>query len=113
MIIILTLEGDFFREFNYIKYCQYLISSQKNYTITNLADHLEKVSHDQINPYLKNIDLGTESLWPNVREEKVSHDQINPYLKNIDLGTESLWLNVREKIVTAKDGYLIFALHSY
>ncbi|NES71829.1 MAG: hypothetical protein F6K24_44815 [Okeania sp. SIO2D1] len=67
-------------EFNYIKYCQYLISSQKNYTITNLADHLEKVSHDQINRYLKNIDLGTESLWQNVRKE----------------------------IVTAEDGYLIF-----
>ncbi len=36
-------------DFNYIKYCQYLISSQKNYTLTNLAKHLEQVSHDQIN----------------------------------------------------------------
>ncbi|NES69160.1 MAG: hypothetical protein F6K24_30005 [Okeania sp. SIO2D1] len=25
-----------------------LISSQKNYTLTNLADHLEKVSHDSV-----------------------------------------------------------------
>ena len=24
--------------FDYIKYCQYLISSHKNYTLTNLAD---------------------------------------------------------------------------
>ena len=40
--------------------------------------------------------------------EKVSHDQINRYLKNIDLGTETLWQNVREEIVTAEDGYLIF-----
>ena len=56
------------------------ISSQTNYTIKNLADHLEKISHDQINRYLKNIDLGTEVLWQNVREE----------------------------IVTTEDGYLIF-----
>ncbi|NEP85103.1 MAG: hypothetical protein F6K17_34370 [Okeania sp. SIO3C4] len=48
-----------------------------------------------------------------ILNEKVSHDQINRYLKNIDLGTESLWQNVREEIVTAEDGYLIFALHSY
>ena len=40
--------------------------------------------------------------------EQVSHDQINRYLKNIDLGTEMLWQNVREEIVTTEDGYLIF-----
>ncbi len=67
-------------DFNYIKYCQYLISSQTNYTLTNLADHLEEISHDQINRYLKNIDLGTEVVWENVREE----------------------------ILTTEDGYLIF-----
>ena len=58
--------------FNYIKYCQYLISSQKNYTLTNIADHLEKVSHDRINRSLKNIDLGSETLWQNVRDEIVT-----------------------------------------
>ncbi|NES67160.1 MAG: hypothetical protein F6K24_18850 [Okeania sp. SIO2D1] len=60
--------------FNCIKYCQYLISTQNNYTLTNLADHLEEISHDQINRYLKNIDLGTENLWQNVREEIVTSD---------------------------------------
>ena len=35
--------------FNYIKYCEYLIISHKNYTLTNLADHLQEISHDQIN----------------------------------------------------------------
>jgi len=43
-------------DFNYIKYCQYLISSQENYTLTNLAEHLEKVSHDQINRYLNSVE---------------------------------------------------------
>lgn len=56
-------------DFDYIKYCQYLRSSHKNYTITNLANHIQRVSHDQINRYLKNLDLGTEILWKNVKEE--------------------------------------------
>lgn len=60
--------------FNYIKYCQYLISSQKNYTLTNLADHLKKISYDRINRYLTNVDLGTEILWQNVREEIVTSE---------------------------------------
>ncbi|NER04261.1 MAG: hypothetical protein F6K17_17405 [Okeania sp. SIO3C4] len=40
--------------------------------MTNLANHLEQVSHDQINRYLKNIDLGAEILWKNVKEEIVN-----------------------------------------
>lgn len=65
-------------DFNYIQYCQYLISSQKNYTLTNLANHLKKVSHDTINRYLKSIDLGAEILWKNVQEEIVT--STNGYL---------------------------------
>ena len=37
--------------FNYINYFQYLLYSHTNYTMTNLANHLEKVSHDTINSY--------------------------------------------------------------
>ncbi|NEP82362.1 MAG: hypothetical protein F6K39_31975 [Okeania sp. SIO3B3] len=29
-------------------------------------------------------------------------------MKNIDLGTEILWQNVREEIVNSENGYLIF-----
>jgi hypothetical protein len=47
--------------FNHVDYCQYLLSSQTNYTLTNLASHLEKISHDTINRYLKN-----EELTPNL-----------------------------------------------
>jgi len=32
---------------------QYLLSSPINYTVTNLADHLEGISHDRINRYLR------------------------------------------------------------
>ena len=40
--------------FNYVDSCQYLLSSQTNYTLTNLAEHLQEFSHDTINRYLKN-----------------------------------------------------------
>lgn len=39
--------------FSKLDYCQYLLSSQINYTITNLADHLKEISHDKINRYLR------------------------------------------------------------
>ena len=39
--------------FTKLDYCQYLLSSQINYTITNLAEHLKNISHDKINYYLK------------------------------------------------------------
>ncbi|NET42765.1 MAG: hypothetical protein F6K15_12980 [Okeania sp. SIO2B3] len=53
--------------FNYIKYCQYVIRTQNNYTLTNLADHLEEVSHDQINRYLKNVETrGRDFVYLNI-----------------------------------------------
>ena len=35
-----------------LDYCQYLVVSQINYTLTNFADHSEQFSHDAINRYL-------------------------------------------------------------
>ena len=53
--------------FNHVDYCQYLLSSQTNYTLTNLADHLQKFSHDTINRYLKNAELNPSLLWQNIQ----------------------------------------------
>nr|VFJ89556.1 MAG: hypothetical protein BECKH772A_GA0070896_100161 [Candidatus Kentron sp. H]VFK04732.1 MAG: hypothetical protein BECKH772A_GA0070896_104531 [Candidatus Kentron sp. H]VFK05248.1 MAG: hypothetical protein BECKH772B_GA0070898_105551 [Candidatus Kentron sp. H]VFK08997.1 MAG: hypothetical protein BECKH772C_GA0070978_105671 [Candidatus Kentron sp. H] len=33
----------------YSDYCQYLLVSQINYTLTDFADHSEHFSHDRIN----------------------------------------------------------------
>jgi hypothetical protein len=63
-----------------LDYCQYLLVSQINYTLTNFADHCEKFSHDAINRYL--------------REEKIT-----PRL---------VWENVRSQVVATPTGYLIF-----
>ena len=54
--------------FTKLDYCQYLLSSQINYTITNLAEHLENISHDKINYYLKNEKLTPRLLWDNAHD---------------------------------------------
>ena len=51
-----------------LDYCQYLWSSQINYTITNLAEHLESISYNAINYYLKTEKLTSRSLWDKVKE---------------------------------------------
>jgi hypothetical protein len=63
-----------------LDYCQYLLSSQINYTLTNFADHTEKFSHDAINRYL-------------------AGEKITPRL---------VWENVKEQVVQVADGYLVF-----
>ena len=54
-------------KFTKLDYCQYLLSSQINYTITNLAEYLENISHDKINYYLRNEKLTPSLLWDNVK----------------------------------------------
>ena len=55
-------------KFTKLNYCQYLLSSQTNYTLTNRRKHLEVISHDKINRYLKNEKLTPSLLWDNVKE---------------------------------------------
>lgn len=52
--------------FTKLNYCQYLLSSQINYTLTNLANHVETISHDLINRYLRREKLTPQLLWENV-----------------------------------------------
>ncbi len=52
-----------------LDYCQYLLSSHNNYTLTNFADHLQKISHDQINRYLKSEKITPRTLWLNVKKD--------------------------------------------
>jgi hypothetical protein len=53
-------------EFTKLDYCQYLLSSQVNYTLTNLAEHLDQFSHDTINRYLKGEKLSPRLLFEQV-----------------------------------------------
>jgi hypothetical protein len=52
--------------FTKLDYCQYLLSSQVNYTLTNLAEHLKSFSHDTINRYLKGEKLSPRLLWEQI-----------------------------------------------
>lgn len=64
--------------FTKLDYCQYLLSSQINYTLTNLAEHLENFSHDTINRYLRSERITPSLLWDNVKHILQRHE--NAYL---------------------------------
>jgi SRSO17 transposase len=61
-------------------YCQFLLSSQKNFTLTYFADHSVKYSHDQLNRYL-------------------SLDKITP---------ADIWAEAKHHVIPTKQGYLLF-----
>jgi hypothetical protein len=50
-----------------LDYCQFLLSSQINYTLTHMADHLQSFSHDTINRYLRGEKLSPRLLWEQVQ----------------------------------------------
>jgi hypothetical protein len=54
-----------------LDYCQYLLVSQINYTLTNFADHSEKFSHDALNRYLAGERLQPKLTWENVQGQVV------------------------------------------
>ena len=50
-----------------LDYCQYLLSTPINYTLTHFADHSQRFSHDQINRYLANDSLRPRHVWEHVK----------------------------------------------
>jgi hypothetical protein len=58
-----------------VAYCQYLLVSQINYTLTNFADHTEQFSHDAINRYLRDERITPRLVWENVARDLVSTPQ--------------------------------------
>lgn len=64
-----------------LDYCQYLMVSQTNYTLTYYSDH---------------------------HPTRLSHDSINRYLRNDRLTPKLVWEKVKNDIQTSEDGYIIF-----
>ena len=58
-----------------LDYCQYLLSSQINYTLTHMADHLPSFSHDTINRYLRGEKLSPRLLWEQVQPTLITDPQ--------------------------------------
>lgn len=61
--------------FSKMDYCQFLLSSQVNYTLTHLADHLEQFSHDTMNRYLGEARMRPRHLWEKVQSLLEQHDE--------------------------------------
>ena len=54
-----------------VDYCQYLLSTPLNYTLTHFADHSESFSHDQINRYLAKDRLTPKQVWEHVKSDVI------------------------------------------
>jgi len=52
-----------------LDYCQFLLSSQINYTLTHFADHAQTWSHDTARRYLDGDKVTPRLVWDNVRGE--------------------------------------------
>jgi SRSO17 transposase len=52
-------------------YGQYLLNTQINYTCTNLADHVEDLSHDSVHRFLKHSILQPNLVWDRVKDQVV------------------------------------------
>jgi len=55
-------------------YCQYLLSSQINYTCTNLAEHLEGLDHNSVYRYLKSEKLTPRLLWEKAKQTLIESE---------------------------------------
>ncbi len=56
---------------NRTDYCQFLIVSQKNYSLTYYAEHAKKCSHDVINRFLRNKKYTPSLLWEHIKNDVI------------------------------------------
>lgn len=55
-----------------LDYCQFLLVTQTNYTMTYFADHTEQFSHDAVKRYLQGEKITARMVWENVRPQVVT-----------------------------------------
>ena len=58
-----------------LDYCQFLVSSQINYTQTYLAEHRNSYSVERLNRFLRLDKPTPRTLWENVCEDVVQSEQ--------------------------------------
>ena len=56
-------------------YCQFLLSSQKNFTLTYFAEHSVKYSHDQLNRYLSFDNITPADIWAEAKHHVIPTEQ--------------------------------------
>lgn len=55
-----------------LDYCQFLLVTQTNYTLTYFADHSDRFSHDAVKRYLEGDRITPRLLWEQVRDQVVA-----------------------------------------
>ena len=83
-----------------LDYCQYLLSTPTNYTLTHFADHCERFSHDQINRY-----LAGDRLPPRLVRESVEPDLEQTPNGYVVFDDTTLDKKQAKKIALAKEQY--------
>jgi Transposase DDE domain len=58
-----------------LDYCQFLLVSQTNYTLTYFAEHSQGFSHDAVKRYLEEDKLTARMVWENVRGQVVRSER--------------------------------------
>ena len=58
-----------------LDYCQFLLVSQTNYTLTYFAEHSQSFSHDAVKGYLEEDKLTARMVWENVRGQVVRSER--------------------------------------
>lgn len=61
-----------------LDYCQFLLVSQTNYTLTYFADHSQGVSHDAVKRYVEEEKITARLVWENVKGQVVG--SLNGYV---------------------------------
>lgn len=56
-------------------YCQFLLSSPKNFTLTYFAEHSVKYSHDQLNRYLSDDNITPADIWAEAKHHVIPTEQ--------------------------------------
>ena len=68
------------------QYIEYLISTPVNYTCSNLADHLEGMSHDAVSDYLQRDKLTASHLWklvgPLLKDSEAAYLMVDDSVQN-------------------------------
>jgi hypothetical protein len=57
-----------------LDYCQFLLATQINYTLTYFGDHSEQFSHDAVNRYLASGKMTARLVWENVRDQVIASE---------------------------------------
>lgn len=58
-----------------LDYCQFLLVSQTNYTLTYFAEHSQGLSHDAIKRYLEGEKITARLVWENVKGQVITSTQ--------------------------------------